>query len=261
MNMNELRFSIGCRDCLKTDAVPSMLYIMDEEEFHDEETREYKTEYEAMEILETPYYFNTGFVKLNSCGKRQCEYCGSSNIEFYNISIGHHKFYDFNNIVRDCSLDGSYFLQINISKKGDNISIQKGGSPSVPYFFLEQSIDIIKEIVEKQSIKNYAPKLTGKFFIALTGLAGDIKVQSLTYSGLSKKEILDALLHILRAVEKEVADNFENFGIKDDDLEKMLASPSAKKILDEIDSFEALLSQMESENSYVEDEIDEIDEF
>jgi len=186
---------------------------MNDQIFFDKETGNFKTEYETMRI-----FSGIDDVSVKNIKRKRivCEYCGSPNIEFYNIGTDDFKFYDFNRIVQNCIQNGEYFFMININKDGLDISLKRGGTQVLPEDFLAKAIEKVTEVVFEQPSSGYITRSTGKFFIAITGNKNKLKIQSLTNSGFTRNEILNAI-NQLKTVKNEktiytVAEFMDEFG-------------------------------------------------
>ena len=83
--MVSISYNIGCRNCLRADEIRHMYQLIDD----DAEAIQYKTEFEVMTIIE----------RWREEDNHICNFCGSKNVEIFEINIRNKLIYDFEKII------------------------------------------------------------------------------------------------------------------------------------------------------------------
>jgi hypothetical protein len=175
-----LSYHLGCRNCLKGDGVRHVYTLLNA----DEDKYTEKTEYEVMIELE----------KWRLEDKHSCSFCGSDNVEVYEINASDIPLYDYNKIVGKLIPELDYMLMINIDKKGTHITLNVGGSKRFETEVLDAFIRKIIAVLKNRKDELYVNQPKGNFFVCLTGGIDFngvvVNVQRFRHTGLTKSEII-----------------------------------------------------------------------
>lgn len=190
--MVSFTYNIGCRNCLKGDGVRRMYSLrdFDREDFQPKAESGAMTEFEAMMLVED--WRAEG-------GENTCLFCGSSNVEVYDVGLGDFRFYDYSRLIKRCKEKGEFILELNIDKRNSELTMKPGGSPSFASTFLTPATIEIFKIIKERPDNLFKPHPNGNFYVCLTGgtdyFSGrnSLRVEKFRSAGLSKGEILDAL--------------------------------------------------------------------
>jgi hypothetical protein len=178
-------YTFACRNCLKTDGIRHMYGITG---VNDSNVYFKKTEYEIMLMIE----------KWREQDNKACEFCGSNNVEVREVEIDSESLYNYDRLVKRCQHDAESMFMINIDKRDSEISLREGGSSSIPYDFLKESINTIEEIINTRPY-DFVPQIKGNFLICLTGgfdfinNKTVIRIERYRSIGLTREEILNQI--------------------------------------------------------------------
>jgi hypothetical protein len=161
------------------------------------EDKEYevKTEFEVMSIIE----------ELNDKQGKTCNFCGSTNLEIFDIEVGRsgYRLYDFKRLFDSTQSRGAYFYMINIDKRDYSLSPREGGSPTVPRRFIKGAIDRIIDTINDRSDDDFIDHPRGNFLIVISGFWDTFlerphtTVEKYKSHGLTKDEVLSTVLSLI----------------------------------------------------------------
>lgn len=215
---------LGCRNCLKTDGMRYMYTLMD----GNLNDYQMKTEFEVMTLIEN----------FRNKNNTVCEFCGSSNVEVYNIEVGNQPLYDFEKVVeryekknqseieRLDELNGNFddicrkinyinerhifVLSFDVDKYGSEINLTTNSNVRhVLKSFYKDVIYKIISTINERPIDNFIEQIIGTFSICISGECTlpfvpyktiSVQVERFQNSGLSREEILRTI--------KPLADEF-----------------------------------------------------
>lgn len=170
-----------CRSCLKSNGARGML-------MHNGDVERYKilTEYEFSNIV------------AEWMEDDQCEFCGSSYLEFSQLEIDHYKMYDGDKLIQHCKeVNGELFLW-HIVKKNSSIQIKFGGKSNPNNLFLEEcfskTFDLVEALPDSKVIKNnyigdFLVCYSGELAFGTNGLTYNPILQRLWCTGFDRNEI------------------------------------------------------------------------
>ena len=188
--MVSISYNIGCRNCLRADEIRHMYQLIDD----DADAIQSKTEFEVMTIIE----------RWREEDNHTCNFCGSKNVEIFEIDVINKLIYDFEKIIERCEKDEEYMVQINIDKMGENINMSLGGSKRFQPNFFKQALLHIYETIKNRPDSHFKLQQNGNMFICLTG-GTDFKdtqpytrIEKFRSAGLLKGQILKAFQDFMR---------------------------------------------------------------
>jgi hypothetical protein len=180
--MDIIKYKIGCRNCLKSSNIPHLTTI------REEDLNIYKkSEFDLMLTIEN----------WRSEAGHLCEFCGSSNLEFYDISVNDYQLYNFENLVAMCKILHNRMLQINIDKKDNDLSLTFAGCDHIEENYLKKSLAEIINFIKDRPDNDFTAHPIGHLFICLTvgynfsSHQIDIKFERYICHGLSKDDIIN----------------------------------------------------------------------
>lgn len=184
--MSTIVYNQGCRDCFRHDGMRRSLANFDSS--RDFSARDYFTEFEIMEIVE-----NWNYEVEMSCG-----FCGSNNLEVFDLELDGEKLFDFYKLDKYCTLNNSSFFIISIDKELDNIEIEIGGKNKIERILQINFLRKIFETIEFGSDEKFIEQIKGTFFICVSGKKDSmsmdtILIERFVSSGFSKQEILQII--------------------------------------------------------------------
>lgn len=147
--MSTISTKVGCRKCLRTDGIPTMLFVSSEL---------------GVKLKKQTEIHVAKYVKDNFAGSVICPFCNSSNLEFFDIEIDGFVMYDFDRIQRLCSTKGFKLFTININKVEDSFEVNFGGD----LFISKEAVKGFLNHVKNFSIDFFVDELpeleNGNFF-------------------------------------------------------------------------------------------------
>ena len=176
---------VVCRNCMRTTGV-NYRY-----RFNSQEREKYqsKPEYELMLLLE----------KWRAEDERHCEFCGSYNLEVFDIDVDEHLLYDFNRLTANAKVEDYFMVNLGIDKNNNQINLKIGSSPDIRWSFYARAFGEILKVIYNRPDSTFKAHPNGTFYInVIVGPTSDsmnseFTIQRLSYSGLSKDEILDTV--------------------------------------------------------------------
>jgi hypothetical protein len=179
MDITYVSYLTGCRNCWHSDGIRHV-YSLIGEQYLDFKN---KTEFEVMIELE----------RMQKKDIEICESCGSSNLVIQDIEVNDNQLYNFDHIVQQVKISGSFMLILNIDKRGSDISLKRGGSPKFTRSFLGEAVDKIIVAIFNSPNDYFVPQDKGNFNICIFGKDSFVTIQRLRTAGITKQEILSAI--------------------------------------------------------------------
>ena len=175
-------YKIGCRKCTQTDGkYHTHLIKGDEIKFRE------KSEFEVMKLIESWCLDN----------KYICKFCESNNFEVSDINIRGYLLYDDNKLSKKYELNKQQYLQINISKHGDQLKLSVGGSYKIDADFFQKAFLKILQTTSDSPNKYFKFHYKGNFFVCVSESAVFLpEIETLSNMGLTINEIIDGLNQI-----------------------------------------------------------------
>ena len=203
-------YNVGCRNCGQGDYNKHL--SIDETVDYDDTT--IYTEFDCMEAIE----------QLRRDSGSTCKFCGSDNVEIFDIEINSHPLSKFTDLVERCKMWREWMFQINIDKRANGLTLKTGGSDNIDREFFEAAIKELLAVIERRPHTVYKPLPIGNFFICITGgydLVDDVnaRIENLKTGGITKEEILTTIEPIVQRA---------GLGIKEQSSRKTADQPILK---------------------------------
>lgn len=176
---------LGCRNCQQSDGA-NHVYLLNG---GNKQEYQVKTEFEVMTLIEN----------WRIRDNKTCQFCGSSNVEVYEVEVEDYPLYNFNRLVEKSKSQGEFLFLLNFDKTGSEISMRPGGSRNFHSKFLNLAIQMVIETIKNRPEDNFIPQKNGNSFIGISGGFDFFdekpfaKLERFRSSGLTKKEMLSAL--------------------------------------------------------------------
>lgn len=182
-------YSRACRNCQTTNSIRDS-YTINDLDFEDCQN---KTEFEMAQMIEQ-WRLDDNYT---------CNFCNSHNVEATDISTDNYQFYKYDRIARKSYLEDEFMLQINITRISNQTDLDKSWSKNITDEFLLESFSKIINQLNILPNDNFCSQLNANFFICLTSKTNKSSnykkaiIETLSYSGFTKNEILNYLKKII----------------------------------------------------------------
>lgn len=178
-----ITYNLGCRNCLKGTNIPET-YILDTDNVAEIQS---VTEFVMMKTVE----------KWRNEDNHTCHFCGSSNVEPFDIRVDDKMSYNFYSLIHHCEDNGDKMFMLNIDKKQGKIYLNEGGSNDLMRNFIKAAVSLMLDTIDSRNDDTFVPHSNGNSIICITGnvrmFKTNLKVQRFRYAGFTKRELMDAI--------------------------------------------------------------------
>lgn len=152
-----------------------------------------KSEFEVVELIEV----------WNKEDNKCCPYCGSDNIEFFNVQLNEYELFNYSKFTNLIDNNNNFYLIYQVDKKNNNLGFHTEMSKSYDSKFISSAIKKIVKIVNSSPVHKFIPNSNGHFYIFISAYKNNknkyiFKIERFINYGISREEIIEELTTVFQ---------------------------------------------------------------